>query len=357
MKSLILRCDQHLPLYHPINITAHIDLAAALFEKGAEELALKFYRRARERLYLYLREQDYGCSRMHTLRGNSSEQDRSRNEEYYKLVGLDHLDMLKAFAKNMNDLLSRKIMSVISMSNPMRIIYFCFVGDSFSLLASIILREFDKHSESSSSESEKCLESDSAWATAGEHYKQALREWGKTRQVNHPDIMSTACSLARCLSELGRKREALRLLSSIIEPAKEALDGKHFNRQHTKEASTIMCSTTPYLNNVKREGCSHHDETNRVEMLAVCVWSMAVYTIEDRPNEEGRIRSMELLTEGIEILEKHGPKMIDNIKRTELLDLFKTEFRQMFEGEHVTNISGTENTNAKDRRPLSFVTV
>ena len=354
LRSLILRCDQHLPLYHPITITTLVDLAAALLENGESDLAFKFCRRARDRLLMYLHEQDEACSRMQTMRKSSStDHDRSQNEEYYKLVGLDHLDMLKVFAKNMNDLLSRKMMSVLRWCHPMRLLFFCFVGDSFSVLASNISRESDKLRDSQA-QSEYCAESESTWTMAGKYYKQALRGWAKIKEPNHPDIMSTACSLARCLSELGRKREALRLLSSIVESAKRALDVEQTSSQ---EDGVTTCGISPAPSSDLEKKSNQRYTTNTVETLVVCVWSMAVYTMEDRPNEEGRVRAMGFLKSGIEILEKHGAKINKSERASQLLVLFKDEFNRMFEGKRIGDSSSSKHASTKHRTPLSFVTV
>jgi hypothetical protein len=354
LRSLILRCDQHLPLYHPITITTLVDLAAALLENGESDLAFKFCRRARDRLLMYLHEQDEACSRMQTMRKSSStDHDRSQNEEYYKLVGLDHLDMLKVFAKNMNDLLSRKMMSVQRWCHPMRLLFFCFVGDSFSVLASNISRESDKLRDSQA-QSEYCAESESTWTMAGKYYKQALRGWAKIKEPNHPDIMSTACSLARCLSELGRKREALRLLSSIVESAKRALDVEQTSSQ---EDGVTTCGISPAPSSDLEKKPNQRYTTNTVETLVVCVWSMAVYTMEDRPNEEGRVRAMGFLKSGIEILEKHGAKINKSERASQLLVLFKDEFNRMFEGKRIGDSSSSKHASTKHRTPLSFVTV
>ena len=97
--------------------------------------------------------------------------------------------------------------------------------------------------------------------------------------------------------------------------------------------------------------------TNTVETLVVCVWSMAVYTMEDRPNEEGRVRAMGFLKSGIEILEKHGAKINKSERASQLLVLFKDEFNRMFEGKRIGDSSSSKHASTKHRTPLSFVTV
>jgi hypothetical protein len=198
-------------------------------------------------------------------------------------------------------------------------------------------------------------ESESAWRMAGKNFKHALAGWARIKEPNHPDIMSTGCSLARSLSELGRKREALRLLSSIVDSGKKGLK---LDENHHDENAMTTCGISPTPSSDMHVGGDlpdqRRDTTNKIETLAVCIWSMAVYTIEERPNEDGRVRSMEHLKTGIDILKKAGVKK--SKKSAELLTLFQDEFHRMFVGKRFDSAGNSIDASMNDRNP-PFVTV
>ena len=343
LRSLVLRCDQHLPLYHPITIANLIDLSAALLQNNEIDLAYKFSRRARDRLKMYLCEQDEGCSMMRSVRKRSiPDSAEIRGEEYYKLVGLDHLDMLKAFVQNMDDLRTRRMMSILA-DHPMKFLYLCFLGDSYSVLASNLSSGcVDLNSRA---KNKLLAESEEAWLMAGKYYRTALVGWTKMKLGrDHPDVISTSCSLARCLTELGRRREALRLLSSIVESAKRRLEA---TKSCQKDEITAFDAILSPPNQTTQSLTS-----NTYETWAICIWSMATYTVEESPNEEGRVRAMKLLEFGIELLENHIFEDNSSSERShQLLAIFRTEFDEMFEGK------GGGTNGASSMGQMAFVTV
>ena len=323
LRSLILRCEQHLPLYHPITITTLIDLAAAMMENGEIEGSIRFSQRARNRLMMYLNEQEDGCMMMHSMNMELKDEFQNDGEEYYKLVGLDHLEMLKAFVLSMDTLVEREMMSLLRGNHPMKCLYFCFVGDSYSVLASS-LSTISKHTIDHLVRPEHSSGSTIAWATAGKFYRKALRGWVSSG-VCHPDVMSTTCSLARCLKELGRMNEALNLLSSVINSSLQKL-------QHCAKKRKFR----PKI----------------FEAVAKCIWTLATYTAEDKPNQEGRISCMKLLKTAIELLEDNYKKPVAD---EDLLKTFKMEFNNLMKGKG--RILSTHELDKTSERSGVFVTV
>ena len=348
LRSLVLRCEQHLPLYHPINIAAHVDLAASMLENGETELAFKFCQRARKRLVMYLDEQEEACLMMHTMhKSNVTDLSLIETEEYHKLVGLDHLAMIKAFVSNMKYLLKRRMMSVLRGNHPMKLQFFCFLGDSFSVLASCLSSE-SKYLTNSQVRLQLNAESETAWMLAGKYYRQALRGWTKINGVHHPDVMSTSCSLARCLRELGRRKEAVKLLSSVVGSSIKNFKDGFTNYEGPSEIAFYPPSKSARLSSVANSAF------NAKESLVVCIWSMAVYTVEDKPNEEGRMRALELLKTGIDILQ-NGTAESDQ-KPSPLLLTIKKEFSCLLDGKRVSaKDRGSKAPAAKQQ--MAFVTV
>ena len=318
LRSLILRCEQHLPLYHPITITTLVDLAATMMENGETEHAIKFSQRARSRLLMYLNEQEDACVMMQTWHMDSEDQCPTIGGEYYKLVGLDHLAMLKTFALSLNALVKREMMALLPGNHPMKLLYQCFVGDTYSVLASSLMVVAD-HSSDDHICSDSKAGSETAWTTAGKFYRKALRGWTLAYGVCHPDVMSTSCSLARCLKELGRMGEALKLLSSVV-------NSSLLKMQHKPKLKSNPCA---------KEG------------LVKCIWTLATYTAELKPNQEGRIACMKLLKTAIKLLEDKSQHTTEEGKS--LIQTFKKEFNKLMKGKPILKTPETAQ--------MAFVTV
>mmetsp|Transcript_18686 Transcript_18686/g.26316 ORF Transcript_18686/g.26316 Transcript_18686/m.26316 type:complete len:544 (-) Transcript_18686:99-1730(-) len=350
LRSLVLRCEQYLPLYHPITITALLDLAATMMNIGERLNAFKIIDRACSRLNMYLGEQEQACSMMHDMYSRSSSDFDSF--EYHKQMGLDHLAMLKSFVCNMRYLLRRKMLSVLGRNNPMSVLFQCFVGDSMAVLA-LCLDIENKITSSSNSFGEKhdfqtpdkdpeCGESYFVWMIAGEHYKSALRGWAISHGMHHPNIPSTACSLSRCLHELGRTAEAMKLLFSVVGSRKTGYEKMDINNSSSSDSINIECATTlifePPNMYAESSGSSAHIKVNYDQSIAICLWSLAVYSIKEMPNEEGKSHALNYLHSASMILQNSLNSVLnvaesDKHKCTELLLTIENEAKNLFSGQ------------------------
>jgi len=333
--SLVLRCEQHLPLYHPIVISALLDLASSFLSLGKRNHAVKITQRASKRLSMYLGEQEQACSMMHSMHNKSSKSDPDPIG-YHKHMGLDHLAMLKAFVSNMRYLRRRMMLTVLGRKHPMSLLFDNFLGDSLSVLG--ICLEFESlnicSKDSKDSVDERLSgESKLVWMVAGEYYRTALKGWTESNGMRHPNVPSTACGLARCLRELGRRKEALKVLSSVIA-------SRHNVERHQKYKTHEALVPVPLTIKPPALSGGWHTivsiQSRYSHSIAICLWSMAIYVVEETRNENGRMRAHKLLHTAIEEIQssidaqvKCKEKSIDN-RCNELLTTLENEAKNLF---------------------------
>ena len=286
-QSLVLRCEQHLPLYHPISISAMLDLAASFYNVGEHKRAMKFSQKAGNRVAIYLREQEHGS------RQNTS--DKSSEEVCSK-----HVSMLHAFASQMRAYSRRKMMNILDTNHPIKLLHHCFLGDSLSVLATCQKRVSQLKEIDSSYEDDIAL----SWKLAADCYRFALKGWVKSHGFYHPNVPSTSYSFARCLRELGFRDDASKVLSVVVHSRKTfAASNPFHNHSGSKNALDV-------------ELCLRYHKS-----VAICTRYMALLTLESRPNEEGRMKAIRLLKCGAEKLQieielKRGTKNIDLLRQS-----------------------------------------
>ena len=124
---LVLQCEQHLPLYHPITLVSMLDLAAALLQIRKDVCASQIVHRANRRLAMYLVEQEEACLR----------KERSR-VEYHVSITEDRVAMLKAFTVTLRRRKRQSMNAILPQGHPVRSMYDCFLGDTISVLANCL---------------------------------------------------------------------------------------------------------------------------------------------------------------------------------------------------------------------------
>ena len=298
LRSMILRCENYLPLYHPITIAALLDLSAVLLEKRQTDEFRRFSTRAKNRLYMYTDEQEEACTNLHLMRkngGDGAKDDLDDPTEYYKLCGLDHVAMFKTFCHIMEEQCSRKLLKVLKRNNPVIALYSCFVGDAYSSLASS-LTVVASNTKNRNAAKVHQSESKTAWTFAAKHYKKALVRWTKLNGTFDPDTISTTCSFARALNKIHKTKDAIALLSSI---GKKCMQKLH---------KTDISST---------------DYPNHRINLAQCFWMLSSYTLQQRPTEHGRVLALGHLRSAL--------NAIGDVK-TEMSHTIENEYNVLFHG-------------------------
>lgn len=352
--SLHLRCEQHLPLYHPLSLSAMLDLSAALLELGQGGIASKLIHRTNLRLSMYLLEQEDRFLK-YTRSTGMKNGAKSRN---YKSEN-DPIVMLQAFLVKMKRQQKRHMSLVLSDKHPINLLLLCFLGDTITVLANCLTIR-SSSDDTSQTEKTKCLDlSQNLWSIGGECYRVALDGWVRMYGIRHPNVPVTSCGLARSLREVGCRAEAIVVLSSVVgawkgnSPLKDLElnnneDERPSNGMHEKSLFSHLSSKNS--NAVPVDIQSQNDLTNE-EGLALCLWWMAVYFVESSPTERGRIRALSLLHASSESLQLAFRKS-SCTKNFDLLTLVEKEAKELFSFEI---LKAEETSLVPETNKLNFV--
>jgi hypothetical protein len=119
--------------------------------------------------------------------------------------------------------------------------------------------------------------------------------------------------MARCLHEVGRSTQAISLLSSIVSSHKNSISGeKKQNSIQQKglkpfeESATLMFDPPDFGGEKRKMNMLTH--LNYDHSIAICQWSIAVYTVKEYSNEEGRMRALKCLHTATEDLNRSFEK-------------------------------------------------
>ena len=282
LQSAVLRCENSLPLYHPVTIASIIDLAAAHLNSGCEDLALSCITRANRRIGFYLREQEDAYL---LLQRESSvlSSPFAFHRQHTNGVGIAHLSMLKAYVATLLRMERRKMARLCGPKHPMSFLFHCYLGDALAVLANCI--GLSKSESLSSTQICLCCgnkedavspnltnSTRDIWELAGSHYRTALQGWIRSKGPFNDNISATACSLARCLRECGRRNEAIKVLALVARKAEQV---------------------SPQSGRAKNESGP------------MCLWSMAVFSAEESTTEvEGRKRAGDILGATAKLIEE-----------------------------------------------------
>lgn len=290
LKSLMLRCEQHLPRYHPISIVTILDVAAGLTELGKETIAQNYIRQARSRLAMYLYEQEDACRRLQSIHS-------SRKEEpyhYFKLVGLDHYSMLRSFTQSMRLSLSRNMLKHIPNENCAKALNYCFVSDSLMVLGRCLKNaRLDPGADN---------EIGMLFRLAGEEYRRSLNLLVLSKGPSHPNSISISCGLAYCLSELNKPDEGLNILSTVISSSLKTLNS-------TKKQYHLQSSIDMPVNI-----CENDDDNFKIvtsimglslrESIASALRLMAYLHMKEMPNGERQAAAIGQMRMALELMTK-----------------------------------------------------
>lgn len=290
---LVSRCEQHLPLYHPLTLTSMLDLSATLQRNSKHDAARKVIKKVSERLRRYLLEQEMLCGLTQKQYVDSG-----------SLVStgyLESLSMMRAFTTTLHGLMEREFVAIIGENHEITLANRCFVADSFALLANCIER-LGNESPASVKESRQL------WSIACKNYRRAFEGFIKTRPLRHPNVAAAAFAVARCYRELGKRQVAIGILTSVV--------NSFNNDPATFDASSDNLTSPPNLplpmicffsqNHFVTFGDALVSE-GRVggeQILSQCLWLLAVLFVETNQNERGRIRALSLLHAASEALQR-----------------------------------------------------
>jgi len=287
---------------------------------------------------------------------------------------------MEAFSKEFRGALSRDFLNYLGRQHPIVLLNHALVADCFLVLANCLSASEEKNDtsmpvncESNQRRSNGEFSSFYFWSLAHSHYDVALRGWISVESIIHPNAASTIFSIARCLRELGKLKEAVKLLETLASCLEQKLDYEILStktKPHTQKKTTVQqverplstkntslpilkddekvssistpidsrlsfipqhrhVFTSPSLNsgpeNDQMENCA------REQTAALCLWMMAVLTAEQSPDESGRSRALSLLHTASLTLQRALSRMkstndsskIDDQTRLICLDLYE----------------------------------
>ena len=269
-RTLVLRCERQLPLYHPVTIAGMLDLAVCAIKNSRIDFGNKIIARTSERVSAYLAEMEHS----HTMHCQQSLAQSQSGLLMFEIdTGRNALSMLEAFAERFEGLINRKLMTFIPSDHEVYLAQRCILADCLVVIANCwAIKEL--------SGSEK--RSTRFWRSAFSHYRAVFRGSANTHGLDDPRVASAAYCLARVLRELGKVSEALKVLTPVI----KALSHAHESDTHTTKQSF---SFIPQPVAVTREGVDQRMVT------AQCQWLMAVLTADNSPDDDGRSKALKCL--------------------------------------------------------------
>ena len=319
LSSLLMRCEQNLSPCHPTTLSTMLDLAGAMTEAKKDDFAKSIISGLLDLLSNFLFETE------------SLFFDRRYYEYYHannsnKVVAFDDcvdaVDIMQAFAINFHRELSRDFLKLLGPDNRIRLLNHSLVADSFSVLANCLSASEEIENKIPGSKTKPTSSEDDTaisryfWSMAYSQYDLALRGWTKVESLIHPNAASITLSIARCLRELGKLNQALRILETLVSCMEQKVDeilatatvasfGSDQNSiqmNHYRSSSSSMDRLTfisrrhvPISHFASASPSLEVITCEREQTTVLCLWMMAVLTVEQNPDEGGRCRALSLL--------------------------------------------------------------
>jgi tetratricopeptide (TPR) repeat protein len=333
LNSLVIQCEQHLPSYHPKKLSSMLDLATALAMGDDHFHAKATAQRVSYLAATYLSEHEtmfFDNLREQILFENDSD------KVFLLQKTTDSISMIKSFTMMLNAELSRDFLNLIGPENRIALLNHSLVADSFAVLANCI----------SAGRGRLSLDRNGShyyWSLAYMHYQISLKGWTKVESLSHPNAASAAYSIARCLREFGRLDQALKILNLLVSSLKNSIDcdtslsGKSNLPKNLDNSFGSFTFLSPRsLQGRSKETHFSISNFRKEQSLVLCLWMMAILTVDQSPDERGRIRALSLLhgaSDTLRSLLRRSNIMDISTKRVcfELYESVEEEARNLFE--------------------------
>jgi hypothetical protein len=308
--SLVMRCEQHLPSYHPTTLSSMLDLAAASSMVYDNSHAKAMVQTVSDLVGVYLSEHE-------AMFFDNLQKQVEFESDASKIFLLertsDSISMMQTFATTFRSELSRDFLALIGPDHKISLLNHSLVADAFAVLANCV-------SAGGNLEKENTNGSLHYWSLAYLHYQHALRGWTKIESLSHPNAASAAYSIARCLRELGRMDQALRVLGSLV-ACLQVSSGYDDSVDEEIEMNHDAFGTFSFLPPQSVASSQNMlfsvSEFRKEQTLVQCLWTMATMTVEQSPDERGRVRALSLLHRASDTLRNllhHADAMDDSTR-------------------------------------------
>jgi hypothetical protein len=219
--------------------------------------------------------------------------------------GRDAVFMLHAFVSLFRSHLCRDITSLVGSDNEIILVNHCFVADSLSVLANCTTAARLLLGSVAGS---TCDTGAQYWQLAFAHYQRAFNGLAGTKGLDDPSVSRAAYGLARCLRELGETDKALQLLSLVVsftertaampstkEPTASPADPTEETKidEELNEDVTGLPRFLPRA--LSSKTISDKTRASKHTSSALCLWLMAILSLDQSPNEVGRERAFSYL--------------------------------------------------------------
>ena len=292
LSALVVRCEQQLPLHHPTTLSSMLDLAISSTMLCRSELAERLLSRAAERLSTYLAETESQYL-SHIAKSRSG---KPRDTLFSVEKGRESLFKLQTFVSLFQFQLCRDITSLTDHDDEIILVNHCFLADSLAVLANCIAAA--RSTLGSTTEAAR-RRGDHYWRLAFAHYQRAFDGFAKTKGLGDPSVSRAAYGIARCLREFGETEKALELLTLVVSfskpvPEEETKESAvEARKDETKEPTAP--SFLPRSLFIRSQMVSNGVRGNKDTSAALCLWLMAILSLDQSPNEEGRERAFSYL--------------------------------------------------------------
>lgn len=173
----------------------------------------------------------------------------------------------------------------------------CFLADSLSVLANCIATATSMLGSSTDASTRRA---EHFWRLAFAHYQRAFDGFAKTKGLADPSATRAAYGIARCLREFGESEKALELLSIVVSFSKSAPEDETKEVAATekeKDESKEPAARVFLPEALRRRSSTVSSKTlvSKDTSAALCLWLMAILSLDQAPNEEGRERAFSFL--------------------------------------------------------------
>lgn len=285
LATLVMHSEQHLPLYHPVVLTALLDLAIVSSHLDRVTLAERLISRVAGRLSKYLLEME-NCflEYLAKCRATGKPGDTVFRIEH----GRNALFMLDSFVALFERQMERDIDKLVGHNHEILLINRCLLADSLLVLANCVAAS--KTVLGGNYDTERSLRS---WKRAFSHYECAFQGYIATKGIADPGTARAAYGLARCLREFGETNKALEILSLVVScTAKQSPPRQEEKTAEPPPSSdSTLCFLPPsFYQEAKKSRIGMINNTSS----AMCLWLMATLSL-DRSPEEGRDQAFSYL--------------------------------------------------------------
>jgi Tetratrico peptide repeat len=285
-RAVVVRCEENLHLHHPTTFSSLFDLAITSSMIGNQSFADRILRRAAERLSKYL----LHVESLYMSHLSKAKQGGKPGETIFRIEpGRDAIFALHAFASLFRKQLSRDMVRLVGTENEIVLANHCFVADTLSVLANCIA------AANFFGGSAQITEFDGLqyWSIAYMHYELCYTIAAK-KGLDDVSVSRSVFGMARCLREFGEAEKALKLLSftvafkgeevqARVEEKSNAEDTTNSEQQNELLPRFLPAATLCTLRDNQR--------ISRLLSRSLCLWLMAILSVDDNRNDEGRERA------------------------------------------------------------------